>query len=178
MIPHLNASMKTNQAKLLQASRDNDTQSVLNLLALGIEPNYRDHIFPIHAAAICGNPVTLEALLKSGANPNARSMMGHTALQYAMTRNHPIETVLQLVTLLLQYGAVADTHGDFAHHSKFAYALKSQELMDLLGFSMKECAERERQEREELELIRKERRELLRARRQNAPVNNDESGES
>lgn len=170
--------MKTNQAKLLQASRDNDSQSVLNLLAQGIEPNYRDHIFPIHAAAICGNPVILEALLKSGANPNARSMMGHTALQYAMTRNHSIETVLQLVTLLLQHGAEADTHGDFAHHSKFAYALKSQELMDLLGFSMEECAERERQEREALELKRKERRERLRARKRNAAVDNDEINNS
>ena len=169
--------MKTNQAKLLQASRDNDSQRVLNLLAQGIEPNYRDHIFPIHAAAICGNPVILEALLKSGSNPNARSMMGHTALQYAMTRNHSIETVLQLVTLLLQYGAVADTHGDFAHHSKFAYALKSQELMDLLGFSMEECAERERKEREALVLKRKKRRESLHVRKSNTEVNNDESGE-
>ena len=165
--------MKEKQIKLLQATRDNDTTAVLELLAQGIEPNYRDHIFPIHAAAICGNPVTLEALLKSGANPNARSMMGHTALQYAMTRNHPIETVLQLVTLLLQHGAVADTHGDFAHHSKFAYALKSQELMDLLGFSMEECAERERQEREALDLKRKERRELIRARTRNAATGND-----
>ena len=164
--------MKTNQDQLLQASRDNDTQRVLELLAQGIDPNYRDHIFPIHAAAICGNPVMLEALLKSGATPNARSMMGHTALQYAMTRNHPIETVLQLVTLLLQYGAEANTHGDFAHHSKFAYALKSQELMDLLGFSMKECAERERQEMEVLELKRKERRELIRARKRNAEADN------
>ena len=67
--------MKEKQIKLLQATRDNDTTTVLNLLAQGIEPNYRDHIFPIHAAAICGNPVTLEALLKSGANPNARSMI-------------------------------------------------------------------------------------------------------
>lgn len=165
--------MITNQAKVLQASRDNDTQGVLNLLAQGVDPNYRDYIFPIHAAAICGNPVTLEALLKSGSNPNARSMMGHTALQYAMTRNHPIETVLQLVTLLLQYGAVADTHGDFAHHSKFAYALKSQELMDLLGFSMEECAECARQEREALDLKRKERRELIRARKRNAVTGND-----
>ena len=165
--------MKEKQIKLLQATRDNDTTAVLELLAQGIEPNYRDHIFPIHAAAICGNPVTLEALLKSGANPNARSMMGHTALQYAMTRNHPIETVLQLVTLLLQHGAVADTHGDFAHHSKFAYALKSQELMDLLGFSMEECAERERQEREALDLKRKERRELIRARTRSAATGND-----
>lgn len=164
--------MKTNQERLLQAARDNDTQRVLNLLDQGIDPNYRNHIFPIHAAAICGNPVTLEALLKAGAKPNARSMMGHTALQYAMTRNHPIETVLQLVTLLLQYGAVADTHGDFAHHSKFAYALQSQELMDLLGFSLKECAESARQEREALELKRKERRESLRARKRNAETSN------
>lgn len=169
--------MKEKQIKLLQATRDNDTTAVLELLAQGTEPNYRNNIFPVHAAAICGNPVTLEALLKAGASPNARSMMGHTALQFAMTRNHSIEIVIQLVTVLLQYGAVADTHGDFAHHSKFAYALKSQELMDLLGFSMEECAERERKEREALVLKRKKRRERLHVRKSNTEVNNDESGE-
>lgn len=138
--------MKDNRERLLQAARDNDTQGVLNQLEQGVDPNYRSNIFPVHAAAICGNSVMLEALLKAGANPNARSMMGHTALQYSMTRNHPIETVLHLATVLLRYGAVADTHGDFKHHSQLAYALRSQKLMDLLGFSMEECAERERQE--------------------------------
>lgn len=151
---------------MLKATRDDNTQTVLQLLEQGTEPNYHERIYPIHAAAICGNLVTLEALLKAGANPNARSMMGHTALQYAMTRNHPIETVLPLVGLLLQYGAEADTHGDFAHHSKFAYALKSQELMDLLGFSMEECAERERQEKEAAALRREMRRKRLREHRE------------
>ena len=155
------------QERLLQAARDNDTQGVLNLLEQGTEPDYRNHIYPVHAAAICGNPVMLEALLKSGANPNARSMMGHTSLQYAMTRNHPIKTVLQLVTVLLRYGAVADTHGDFKHHRQFAYALKSQELMDLLGFSMEECAERERQELSAAEMRCRQRRER-RGKRDNA----------
>ena len=164
--------MKEKQEKLLQATRDNDTQRVLELLTMGTDPNYRNHIFPVHAAVICGNPVTLEALLKAGASPNARSMMGHTALQYAMTRNHPIETVIQLVAMLLQHGAEADTHGDFEHHSKFAYALKNQELMNLLGFSMEECAERERQEQEAAELRRKERRARILERKRNAPENN------
>lgn len=168
-------TMNENQAKLLQASRDNDTQAVLRLLAQGTDPNYRDHISPVHAAVIGGNPVTLEALLKAGANPDSRSMMGLTALQYAMTRNHPIETVLQLVEVLLKYGSVADTHGDFSHHSKFAYALKNAELMNLLGFSMEECAERERQEQEASAQYRRERGERLRERRR---MSSSESAEA
>ena len=165
--------MKDNRERLLQAARDNDTQGVLNQLEQGVDPNYRSNIFPVHAAAICGNPDMLEALLKAGANPNARSMMGHTSLQYAMTRNHPIKTVLQLVTVLLRYGAVADTHGDFKHHSQIAYALKSQELMDLLGFSMEECAELERQEQEAAELRRRQRRERSRVRMRDATEDNE-----
>lgn len=161
-------TMTNDQEKLLQATRDNDTQTVLNLLAQGTDPNCRMRIFPLHAAAIVGNPVTLEALLKAGANPNARSMMGHTALQYAMTRGHSLRKVLKLVGLLLQYGAVADTHGDFSHHSRIAYALKSQKLMDLLGFSMEECAERDRQEQEEKEKKRELIRARLRERKRNA----------
>ena len=159
--------MKDNRERLLQAARDNDTQGVLNQLEQGVDPNYRSNIFPVHAAAICGNPDMLEALLKAGANPNARSMMGHTVLQYAMTRNHSIETVLQLAAVLLRYGAVADTHGDFKHHRQFAYALKSQELMDLLGFSMEECAERVRQELSAAEMRCRQRRER-RGKRDNA----------
>lgn len=151
--------MTNEQEKLLQATRDNDTQTVLELLKKGTDPNCRLRIFPVHAAAIVGNPVIPEALLKAGANPNARSMMGHTVLQYAMTRGHSLRKVLKMVGLLLQYGAVADTHGNFSHHSKMAYALKSQKLMDMLGFSMAECAERDRREQE----ARAKRRELRRA---------------
>ena len=137
-------TMKDMQEQLLQAARKNETQTVLALLEQGISPNYRNSVFPLHAAAMCGNVTMLEALLKYGASPNARSVMGHTALQYAMTRKHPIETVLHLVRLLLQYGAVADTRGSYQHHRECAYNLHSQELMELLGFSMEECAERAR----------------------------------
>lgn len=142
-------NLKNAKEKLLQATRDNDTQTVLELLKKGTDPNFRLRIFPVHAAAIVGNPVILEALLKAGATPNARSMMGHTVLQYAMIRGHSLRKVLKMVGLLLQYGAVADTHGNYSHHSKMAYALKSRKLMDMLGFSMEECAERDRREREE-----------------------------
>lgn len=160
---------------LLQATRDNDTQTVLALLEKGTDPNCRLRIFPVHAAAIVGNPVILEALLKAGANPNARSMMGHTVLQYAMTRGHSLRKVLKMVGLLLQYGAVADTHGNFSHHSEMAYALKSQKLMDLLGFSMEECAESDRQKREEKARKRELWRAQLRARKLNAAAQSEEA---
>ena len=168
-------TMTNDQETLLQATRDNDTQTVLALLEKGTDPNFRLRIFPVHAAAIVGNPVILEALLKAGANPNARSMMGHTVLQYAMTRGHSLRKVLKMVGLLLQYGAVADTHGNFSHHSEMAYALKSQKLMDLLGFSMEECAERDRQEREEKARKRELRRAELRARKLNAAAQSEEA---
>ncbi|MBE6409193.1 MAG: hypothetical protein E7034_01170 [Akkermansiaceae bacterium] len=167
--------MKKAQETLLLAARNTDTQTVLKLLGLGTPPNYRNHIFPVHAAAIVGNPVILEALLKAGANPNARSMMGHTVLQYAMTRGHSLRKVLKMVGLLLQYGAVADTHGNFSHHSEMAYELKSQKLMDLLGFSMEECAERDRQEREEKARKRELWRAQLRARKLNASAQSEEA---
>lgn len=119
--------------KLIKAVRDNDISLVEELLKQGVTPNCRDHVTPLHIAVRNGNVTMVEMLLTHGANPNTRSLMGHTALQFAMTRNHEEPLMLQLVELLLKYGATADTNGSFGHHFSFARKTGSKALCRLLG---------------------------------------------
>ena len=55
---------------------------------------------PIHWAAICGQTEVLRLLLKSGANPNAKTLRGSTALLFASANGH-----LDAVRLLIAKGA-------------------------------------------------------------------------
>ena len=119
--------------KLIKAVRDNDISLVEELLKQGVTPNCRDHVTPLHVAVRNGNVTMVEMLLTHGANPNTRSLMGHTALQFAMTCNHEEPLMLQLVELLLKYGATADTNGSFRHHFSFARETGSKALCRLLG---------------------------------------------
>ena len=123
--------MTTRQYELLHATKKNKNQKVLELLAKGGNPNCRYDITPLHAAASRGNLELVKALLKAGANPNQRSSMGHTVLEFAMTSKRPLDVVCQIVDLLLRHGAKADTHGAFLHHSELARALKCPRLEKL-----------------------------------------------
>ncbi len=119
--------------KLITAVRNNDTAQVAELLLQGVTPNCRDHSTPLQLAVRQGNAEMTKMLLSHGANPNTRSLMGHTALQFAMTCNHEEPLMLQLVELLLKYGATADTNGSFRHHFSFARETGSNALCRLLG---------------------------------------------
>ena len=123
--------MTARQYELLHATEKNKTQKVLELLAKGVNPNCRYNITPLHAAASRGNLELVRALLKAGANPNQRSSMGHTVLESAMTSKRPLDVVCQIVDWLLRYGAKADTHGAFLHHSELARARKCPRLEKL-----------------------------------------------
>lgn len=119
--------------KLISAARNNDTALVQKLLKQGASPNCRDHCTPLQLAVRHGNIAMVEMLLTHGANPNVRTLMGHTALQFAMTSKHEEPLMLQLVELLLKYGAKADTNGSFQHHFSMARKTGSKVLCQLLG---------------------------------------------
>lgn len=119
--------------KLITAVRNNDVTLVAELLQQGATPNCRDHSTPIQIAIRQGNAEMAEMLLSHGANPNTRSLMGHTALEVAMTANHPEPLMLQLVRLLLEYGADASRNASFMTHATLAKRTGSAELCKMLG---------------------------------------------
>jgi hypothetical protein len=94
-----------------------DRELTRSLLAGGADPR-RKHLFPqspynqrrpeppIHAAAFCGDPALVRALLDKGADPNA-SMDGAPVLSRALTGGAP-----EVVALLLARGARRDARTD------------------------------------------------------------------
>ena len=120
---------------ILTAARDNKTAAVTDLLHQGADPNIRHNITPLQAAVRHGNVPMVQALLEAGAKPNTRSMMGHTALEYAMSTRMAEETMLRLVELLVSHGATVDTDGSFMHHYDIARKRKSTALLQLLGIA-------------------------------------------
>lgn len=124
--------MTPKQSELLQAIQNKKQDvKIFELLAKGVNPNCRYEITPVQAAVIRGDLNILKAVLQAGADPNQRSCLGHTALEFAMTGKRPIEQVYKLVTLLLHYGAKADAKGSFLHHRDLAMALKCPKLEKL-----------------------------------------------
>lgn len=133
--------MTPKQSELLQAMQNKKQDvKIFELLAKGVNPNCRYEITPVQAAVIRGDLKILKAVLQAGADPNQRSCLGHTALEFAMTGKRPIEQVYKLVTLLLHYGAKADAKGSFLHHRDLAMALKCPKLEKLFP-SLPETAE-------------------------------------
>jgi ankyrin repeat protein len=69
------------------------------LLCANINPNVPRYngMTPLHAACTYGNITTIEMLLKSGANPNARDLKGRTPLRSALFAWNPMEMLRTLL---------------------------------------------------------------------------------
>ena len=122
--------------KLITAVRNNDTAQVAELLLQGVTPNCRDHSTPLQLAVRQGNAEMTKMLLSHGANPNTRSIMGHTALEFAMTSNHAELLMLELVSLLLAHGADPARDASFSSHVDLAKRTGSAELFKMLSLSV------------------------------------------
>ena len=120
------------ERKLITAVRNNDTPLVAELLQQGATPNFKDHSTPLQIAIRHGNVGMAEMLLGHGANPNTRSLMGHTALEYAMTSGHKEELMLCLINLLLAYKANATGGGSYASYLYLAHRTGFASVVSLL----------------------------------------------
>lgn len=135
--------MDKEQKMLLKAARANDMKRVDALLADGVDPNCRDHVTPLQAAAMHGNVGMAELLLYMGARVNTRALMGQTALQYAMERITDKTVRLRMVRLLLQYGADAAGRGSFLYHEQIAIRTGDEALISLIREAInKECGKK------------------------------------
>ena len=106
------------------------------LLQQGATPNCRDHSTPLQIAIRHGNVAMVEKLLAYGADPNTRSLRGHTALEVAMTSKLNEPLMLQLVCLLLAHGADASLDASFVSHVTLARRTGSAELCKMLSLSV------------------------------------------
>lgn len=64
------------------------------------DPKQTNGRVPLHWAAACDKPVIVNMLLRNGANPNARSTVGRSALQEASMHNN-----ITIVKTLVEHGA-------------------------------------------------------------------------
>ena len=119
--------------KLITAARNNDTALVAELLQQGANPNCRANCTPLQIAVRQGNAAMAKLLLVHDANPNTRALMGHTALEFAMTSKHAEPLMLELVSLLLAHGADPARDASFASHADLAKRTGSAELCKMLG---------------------------------------------
>lgn len=117
---------------LIQAARDNDMALVAELLQQGAPPNCRDHVTPLQCAVRNGNVGMATLLLEQGASPDTRALMGHTALEYAMTSGHKEELMLCLIKLLLAYNANATGGGSYASYFYLAHRTGFASVVSLL----------------------------------------------
>jgi uncharacterized protein len=75
---------------LHSAVAGSNTQTVLDLLAKGADPNARQGggFTPLHGAAQNGDREAIEALLAKGADPDAKTEKGETAADFATDKGH------------------------------------------------------------------------------------------
>ena len=102
----VSASTSDKNNDLLMAATTGDYETVQQLLSDGVDPNVNNGLFtPLIAASI--NPANLKTallLIDSGADINATTTNGETALLYAVMSNNQ-----KLITVLLEKGADPDT---------------------------------------------------------------------
>lgn len=118
--------------RLVQAARDNDMALVAELLQQGAPPDCRYNVTPLQCAVRNGNVDMATLLLEKGANPNTHALMGHTALEYAMTSGHAEELMLCLIKLLLAYKATATGGGSFSSYLCLAHRTGFASVVSLL----------------------------------------------
>ena len=96
---------------LLSACENNRVVEVASLLQKPLDPNWREadtYLSPIHHAAKQGHLEVVRILLEAGADQNAATANGITALMFAARQGH-----LEVVRLLLETGA--DKNAAMAH---------------------------------------------------------------
>ena len=88
----------TDDAKLIQAVKDGDLQTVQDLLTNGVEVNAKDYDdkTPLGWAAYKGHTEIVKLILEKGADVNAKTNKGITALMLAAEQNH-----MEIAKLLL-----------------------------------------------------------------------------
>ena len=114
--------------KLMAASKDDDADTVTQLLALGLSPDAANGIgqTSLHVAAIWGNLAVARVLLDAGASVNAVNQFGATPLHFA-AQNKRVE----MAKLLLKRGA--DTQAQGGTNGSRPYEMAEGELRALLG---------------------------------------------
>jgi len=114
--------------KLMSASKDDDVETVTQLLALGLSPDSVNGIgqTSLHVAAIWGNLAVARVLLDAGASVNVVNQFGATPLHFA-AQNKRVE----MAKLLLKRGA--DTQAQGGTNGSRPYEMAEGELRALLG---------------------------------------------
>lgn len=100
-------SVGTLNIGLLQAALKGDVQTVQTLLQQGADSNFGFVKTPLQEAATSGQKAVIPLLLDAGANINARTKYGETALSLAAHGGH-----LEAVRLLLSKGANANSRSE------------------------------------------------------------------
>ena len=113
--------------KLMAASKDDDAETVTQLLAQGLSPDAANGIgqTSLHVAAIWGNLAVARVLLDAGASANAVNQFGATPLHFA-AQNKRVE----MAKLLLERGA--DTQAQSGNGNR-PFEMAEGELRALLG---------------------------------------------
>ena len=87
-------------------------QRALELINSGVNLDQADKMgfTYLHFAAQFEEPVIVKALLENGADANAETLMGASALQFAVVRckNYDLERSIEVIKLLLEAGADPD----------------------------------------------------------------------
>jgi ankyrin repeat protein len=100
-------SAGTRNIGLLQSALKGDALNVQALLRQGADPNFGFEKTPLMEAATSGQKTVIPLLLDAGANINARTKYGETALSLAAQGGH-----LEVVRLLLSKGADANSRSE------------------------------------------------------------------
>jgi len=131
--------------RLFDAAAQNDADTIANLAGNGMDIDARANgVTPLMLASHYGSYASAEALLKAGANPNAKNAgdQGWTPLHYAAAKNHK-----RVTDLLSRHGA-RPTADDKKHMPGYYmyYLHKDAQLADKLGFG-KPLADQRRHQR-------------------------------
>lgn len=85
-IPDVAPASDDQDVRLLEAARCGDAKRVHRLLQAQVDPNVRDsnHVTPLVFAAMAGSLDAVRLLLRYGADPKMKDLMGYDAYKTAM----------------------------------------------------------------------------------------------